>query len=611
MAKKRRTVQLEPQVLTGFPGRTIQLEPQILTGEPAGFQLEIGDPQVLSRLVELQPETLTGLPGLMGSQPTPPGAVVPIAPTSLEELTPEGYMQALAAREGGSPAEMLARAERENVILPGIISGKPSTSIIAQELQRMGEEAGQGVPAEVTRLPSSGEETPPAERPAPAGLPQRPMAGGGAAGRISRLGQRMGQLPGEYEQAAESYQEFQRAAEEDVAARAEERLWRQAMVQEASNAAVQAAAQQIGQEAAVGDIIEGAQAKMAAQQEKLAQLQQEYDEMQPGEIDPLGRFGETGPKVMAALGIIFGGLGSMFTGGPNQALDMVLNIAESDVSREQEERAAKRRALGERWSRQMEYMDRVRQMGEDEIEGKLLQRREIMAALDMKLRQIKGTSATQEKMLQAQELRTALVMKQNENEFALKQHKLKLEADALGSRIQAESAADVARRGWATIGIQREAQRGQAKLASVAQAQEVTQVQKATETIRDLQKQYNLLPSQIPATLSSLVPFITTDAKKYKAAIEATGRPIYRSILKDRMSDADAAWAVDKMFGQISEPRGVGNARFEATLGILDSIAEGKDAGLEAAGVVPVGGGQLKLDRRKFEAWLERVQPAE
>ena len=562
------------------------------------------------RKIELPPQVLTGLPGLMASQPQPPGAVVPIAPTPLEELSPEEYQQALAAREGGVPAEILARLERENPILPSIISGRPSTSLVAQELQRMGQ-GGPEVPGEVTTLPTTEGGREPPSMPA-TGRPRGATGGGaGAAGRISQLGQRMGELPGEYGQAAESYQEFQRATEEDIAAREEERLWRQAMAQEASNTAVQAAAQQIGQEAAVTDILEGAQAKMAAQEQKLAKLQQEYDEMQPGEIDPLGRFGETGPKVMAALGIIFGGIGSMVSGGPNQALNMVLDIAESDVSREQEERAAKRQALGERWSRQMEYMDRVRQMGEDEIEGKLLQRREIMAALDMKLQQIEGTSATQEKMLQAQGLRTALVAKQNENDFALRQHKLKLEAEALGSRIQAESAADVARRGWATIGIQREAQRGQAKLASVAQAQEVTQVQRATDTIRQLQEQYNLLPSQIPATLATLVPFITTDAKKYKAAIEATGRPIYRSILKDRMSDADAAWAVDKMFGQVSEPRGVGNARFEATLAILDSIAQGKDAGLEAAGVMPVGGGQLKLDRQKFNAWLERVQPAE
>lgn len=578
-----------------------------------------------------------------------------MAKKQLEELSPEEYQQALKTQQEQPGALGGWASELGRVMVPGmlaydVLSGRlpekmaeagqqvmgqippealqsdvakfimessPLANWVAEELRR-GETQ---VPQEVTRLQPRGEAlSTPQERMSIVGPGQLALrgemgsatgGGAGAAGRISQLGQRMGELPGEYGQAAESYQEFQRAAEEDIAALEEERLWRQAMAQEASNTAVQAAAQQIGQEAAVTDILEGAQAKMAAQEQKLAKLQQEYDEMQPGEIDPLGRFGETGPKVMAALGIIFGGIGSMVSGGPNQALNMVLDIAESDVSREQEERAAKRQALGERWSRQMEYMDRVRQMGEDEIEGKLLQRREIMAALDMKLQQIEGTSATQEKMLQAQGLRTALVAKQNENDFALRQHKLKLEAETLGSRIQAESAADVARRGWATIGIQREAQRGQAKLASVAQAQEVTQVQRATDTIRQLQEQYNLLPSQIPATLATLVPFITTDAKKYKAAIEATGRPIYRSILKDRMSDADAAWAVDKMFGQVSEPRGVGNARFEATLGILDSIAQGKDAGLEAAGVMPVGGGQLKLDRQKFNAWLERVQPAE
>jgi hypothetical protein len=355
----------------------------------------------------------------------------------------------------------------------------------------------------------------------------------------------MGQLPGEYEQAAESYQEFQRAAEEDVAARAEERLWRQAMVQEASNAAVQAAAQQIGQEAAIGDIIEGAQAKMAAQQEKLAQLQQEYDEMQPGEIDPLGRFGETGPKVMAALGIIFGGLGSMFTGGPNQALDMVLNIAESDVGREQEERAAKRRALGERWSRQMEYMDRVRQMGEDEIEGKLLQRREIMAALDMKLQQIEGTSATQEKMLQAQGLRTALVMKQNENEFALKQHKLKLEADALGSRIQAESAADVARRGWATMRASQAPSVGGRPLPP-AMAERMGSAGAFKATIDEARKLFSNIGGEAYVG-AGVVPFAETEAKVYEAKKKGLAQRLARAEQGARPSDIDVQMNLERM----------------------------------------------------------------
>jgi len=118
----------------------------------------------------------------------------------------------------------------------------------------------------------------------------------------------------------------------------------------------------------------------AAQQQRMAQYQAQYDsltkEVAAGKIDPdnYWHHKSTGSKIGAAIGLILGGIGSGLTGQPNAALQVLNKHIENDIDAQKENLGNKRPLLSENLRMQgnmMSAMNATRLQMASIAEGKL------------------------------------------------------------------------------------------------------------------------------------------------------------------------------------------------------------------------------------------------
>lgn len=513
-------------------------------------------------------------------------------------MLPEGGQQFIAGAVPGVAvtAELLAEQEAEaQAAVPTVEGPVPAGAAAA------------GAPPGVPGMP---------------GMPGMPGAGGfsvraggrpgqpGAAARIEKMGQE--QLGAA--ETAEAEEELYRQELGEVATQRAEleqmNLMRQAENVEQLAEISTAAYSEIMRTTSLEDIQQEAAANRQESESRLAKLNEEFARAGEEAIDAHGRFSASGPKAMATLAIIFGGLGSALTGEPNRALQLIMDTISSDVSFQKGERDAKRKHLGQRMDRESEYMDRLKEITGDEVEAKMLERREKMSIYENHLEYLAQTHKAEDMRAFAGDVLLGLREQKAQINMEMDQHAYNREAKARATAIEAATKASQERRGWAQIQMQRDQQRAKQRLASYANAKEITMIEEAQELVQGLTEQYRNLPTRALREIEALVPFAETDTKKYTAAIETLARPWYRMFLKDRMSDKDADWATEKAFASVHENKNVGLARMESTLKVMEMVKQGRTAAMQAAGMTMLPSGEVELDRDKFTKWLDQAAGA-
>jgi hypothetical protein len=499
-----------------------------------------------------------------------------------------------------------------------IAGAVPGVSLTAEMLAEKGAQGQQAIPTVEGPVPAGpvpGQPPMPGQPPGPGGMGMAMGAGGGgrpgAAARLEEMGQEQLKAAEVAEANEELYrQELQDVAEQRMLSAQEQAIRSAENVQELSDAATAAYTDTIRQTSVV-DMQEKASKQRQESEARLAELNAEYDELKDGEIDPAGRFSKSGPKALATLAIIFGGIGSALTGEPNRALKIIMDTIDQDVGFAQAERKEKRRFLGERMGREMEYIDKVMELSQDEIEGTLMIRREKMDLYENHLNWLAQTHKTDEMRALAGDIALGLREEKVRINQEMDQHAYDREAKARATAMDAAAKASQERRGWAQIRMQKEATAAEQRLATYANAKEIKMLESMRGRVEELTEQYRNLPSRAFREIENLIPFAETDTKKYVAAVETLARPWYRTYMRERMTDGDAKWAETTAFANIHENKNVGLARMRGTLEVMEMVEMGRTAALEAAGLTmnPTTG-KYDVDRQKFTAYLDRAAGA-
>lgn len=327
----------------------------------------------------------------------------------------------------------------------------------------------------------------------------------------------------------------------------------------------------------------GSPEEKEAAQERLekAQSTSGYDEV----------FGEWWQVLIGAVSLAMGAFGSALAGGPNQAAQIIFKTIDRKAAekkaraqRMQKALAARERRVGVEmeWSQQdlqRELQDRTYEIQKATVG---LEKIKILYEGKIDVNAIDATIA---------ELR--MKGEQWEAQYALNRWSQGKEAELAEAKLKLSTG------------------RG-ARPLPVKQAEFFGQVEKTQAKLEEMQEAYKKLyhgvgPIDVVFNALSMwaVPGWGTSEKEYAAAREAAGRFIYRSILKDRMSNVDAEWATKKLIGSPTEPMSVGLKRFETATDLIKGLAEEQAETLRAAGFDMVGIDQYRLNRGKFEAWLK------
>lgn len=235
------------------------------------------------------------------------------------------------------------------------------------------------------------------------------------------------------------------------------------------------------------------------------------------EVDADRILGDTGNKVLAAISMALGAFGSAFTGGPNQAMQII----DSAIKRDIEAQIGRRQALKDR-------VGQARQEGKDRVEETLMAMDLKYRGVEAKLKEITAKNDALKAEPRMMELFEQTRQKRLDNRRQLIQHKFEAKVGTLGKEASLEGMKMNARAQNAALRAKYAGPAGNTrKPVGEGTAKELAKNEAGKKLVRRLKESFSKVGPEAYFG-ASLIP--GTDAKDYaqrrKASVLQIGKAI-------------------------------------------------------------------------------------